>query len=46
MRRDGKDLAVWTVNEKEEMRECMRWGVRAVITDKPDRLVKIRDLVG
>ena len=31
----GKNLCVWTVNGREEMRECARWGVKSVISDKP-----------
>jgi phosphatidylglycerol phospholipase C len=32
----GKKITVWTVNKESEMKECLRWGVQAVITDKPD----------
>jgi glycerophosphoryl diester phosphodiesterase len=32
----GKTLAVWTVNEPADMARLMRWGVDALITDKPD----------
>lgn len=31
----GKGVCAWTVNGREEMRECARWGVRSIITDKP-----------
>jgi phosphatidylglycerol phospholipase C len=32
----GKNVCVWTVNGKEEMRQCARWGVGSVISDKPE----------
>jgi phosphatidylglycerol phospholipase C len=31
----GKGVCAWTVNGREEMRECVRWGVKSIITDKP-----------
>ena len=31
----GKWICAWTVNGREEMRECARWGVKSVISDKP-----------
>ncbi|WVQ81598.1 hypothetical protein IAT38_003722 [Cryptococcus sp. DSM 104549] len=38
----GKKICVWTVNDKEEMRECARWGVESVISDKPELWREIR----
>ncbi|WRT68870.1 uncharacterized protein IL334_005851 [Kwoniella shivajii] len=38
----GKWICAWTVNEKEEMRQCGRWGIRSVISDKPDVWRRIR----
>jgi len=32
----GKGLCCWTVNGREEMRNCARWGVKSVISDKPE----------
>jgi glycerophosphoryl diester phosphodiesterase len=32
----GKTVAVWTVNDPAEMVRLTRWGVDALITDKPD----------
>jgi len=29
----GKDILVWTVNKPEQMMECYRWGVQAILTD-------------
>ncbi|ORX38944.1 PLC-like phosphodiesterase [Kockovaella imperatae] len=31
----GKWICSWTVNDKEEMRECVRWGIKSIISDKP-----------
>jgi hypothetical protein len=33
----NKEICAWTVNGKEEMRECVRWGVKSIISDKPDQ---------
>jgi hypothetical protein len=43
--RRGKKVTVWTVNKEEEMKECLRWGVQAVITDNPDITVGLVDKV-
>lgn len=32
----GIPVKVWTVNDEEEMRRLVRWGVDALITDRPD----------
>lgn len=32
---EGKNVCAWTVNDKEEMRNCVRWGLGSVISDKP-----------
>jgi glycerophosphoryl diester phosphodiesterase len=32
---------VWTVNEEADMQRLMEWGVVGIITDYPDRLMKI-----
>ncbi len=31
----GKSVCAWTVNDREEMRECARWGLKSVISDRP-----------
>ncbi|MCC6695197.1 MAG: hypothetical protein IT365_06160, partial [Candidatus Hydrogenedentes bacterium] len=31
-----KSVAVWTVNDLEEMKRFVEWGVDGIITDKPD----------
>jgi len=36
--RAGKEVHVWTVNEKEEMRRLISLGVDGIITDYPSRL--------
>ena len=41
----GKKITVWTVNKESEMKECLRWGVQAVITDKPDVTVGLVEQV-
>ena len=41
----GKKLTVWTVNDRSEMLECVRWGVRAVITDVPRSMVTLQEQV-
>jgi glycerophosphoryl diester phosphodiesterase len=40
-----RDLAfqVWTVNEEADMRRLFDWGVDAIITDRPDVGVRVRD---
>ncbi|WWC97730.1 hypothetical protein V866_004615 [Kwoniella sp. B9012] len=38
----GKSICAWTVNSEEEMRQCGRWGVKSVISDKPDLWRSIR----
>ncbi len=30
----GKEITVWTVNEREEMIMAAGWGVKAILTDK------------
>lgn len=32
-----KAICAWTVNGKEEMRQCARWGIKSIISDKPDQ---------
>ncbi len=45
MWRSGFDVFVWTVNEVELMKELMNKGVDALITDRPDLALEIRDEV-
>lgn len=33
----GKSICAWTVNSKEEMRQCARWEIMSIISDKPDQ---------
>lgn len=40
-RNHGKTVFVWTVDEKEEMLRLIRLGVDAIITNKPDLLMKV-----
>lgn len=39
----GRRVAVYTVNEPAEMAQFVRWGVDALITDKPDVALKTLD---
>jgi glycerophosphoryl diester phosphodiesterase len=39
-RRAGFGVQVWTVDAPEDARRLIEWGVHAIITDRPDRVVK------
>ena len=39
--RAGFHVGVWTVNDEEEMRRLVQWGVEIIITDWPERLQAI-----
>jgi hypothetical protein len=41
-RKAGKEICVWTVNEPEEMKVAMGWGVKAVLTDKVGAFVSLK----
>lgn len=41
----GKKITVFTVNDRSEMLECIRWGVRAVITDEPSKMVSLQEQI-
>ena len=41
----GKNVCAWTVNKEEQMRDCARWGVGSVITDKPALWRKVKTQV-
>jgi len=38
----NRRIHVWTVNEEEDMRRLLKWGVDAIFTDDPQLAVKIR----
>lgn len=38
VREAGFDVLVWTVNEEEDMRRLIEWGVSGIFTDYPQRL--------
>lgn len=38
VREAGFDVLVWTVNEEEDMRRLIEWGVSGIFTDFPQRL--------
>jgi glycerophosphoryl diester phosphodiesterase len=39
----GIDLVVWTVNEKDDIRRMLDLGVDGIISDYPDRVIKLMD---
>ncbi len=41
MRKAGKHVFCWTVNDKEEMEKLVTMGVDGIITNYPDRLVEV-----
>lgn len=40
-----KDICVWTVNNEDEMRVALSWGVKAVLTDKVGLLSAVKNEV-
>jgi glycerophosphoryl diester phosphodiesterase len=38
---EGMRVNVYTVNSEEEMEQFLRWGIDGIITNYPDRLIKI-----
>jgi len=41
----GVKVQVWTVDEEEDMRRLLSWGVDGLISDRPDLAVAVRDTV-
>ena len=41
IKKSGKRINVYTVNPEEEIRKFIDWGVDGIITNYPDRLIKI-----
>ena len=39
----GRDIHVWTVNTPEDLEVCLRYGVKAVITDRPGMMLDLLD---
>ena len=37
----GRDIHVWTVNTAEDLEVCLRYGVKAVITDRPGMMLDL-----
>ena len=44
--RAGIPVKVWTVNEEADMRRLLGWGADAIISDRPDLAVRVRDRPG
>ena len=44
--RDGYTVAVWTVDEEADMRRLARWGVDAIITNKPADCLRVLEEAG
>src|SRR5262249_25085248 len=40
-RRGGRPVQVWTINEEDDARRLLEWGVQALITDRPDLMVPL-----
>ncbi|KAL8292315.1 hypothetical protein RQP46_001781 [Phenoliferia psychrophenolica] len=38
----GKDVYVWTVNKRPQMIEAAKWGVHAILTDRPAEVLSLR----
>jgi hypothetical protein len=41
----GKEVCVWTVNDPNETRTAMTWGIKAILTDKVAAYIKLKDEV-
>ncbi|HSH02579.1 MAG TPA: glycerophosphodiester phosphodiesterase [Anaerolineae bacterium] len=41
LKRQGLPVHIWTVNEEEQMERLITWGVDALITDYPDRALRL-----
>lgn len=39
--KEGRRMHVWTVNTEADLRMCQELGVEAVISDKPDRMLRL-----
>lgn len=44
-RRSGLKVRVWTVNDEADMRQFIEKDLEAVITNYPDRALRVRDEV-
>jgi glycerophosphoryl diester phosphodiesterase len=41
--KQGHVLQVWVVNERDDIRRLLDWGVDGIISDRPDTAVATRD---
>nr|XP_018260788.1 glycerophosphoryl diester phosphodiesterase [Kwoniella dejecticola CBS 10117]OBR82946.1 glycerophosphoryl diester phosphodiesterase [Kwoniella dejecticola CBS 10117] len=44
-REKGKEVTVWTVNDENEMRTAISWGVKAVLTDRVGKFVELKQAI-
>ncbi|GAA6018874.1 hypothetical protein JCM11491_001708 [Sporobolomyces phaffii] len=42
-KRAGKDIGVWTVNDRREMIEATKWGAKAILTDRTDDWLALKN---
>ncbi|WWC91404.1 uncharacterized protein L201_006348 [Kwoniella dendrophila CBS 6074] len=41
-KKENKKICCWTVNSCEEMKQCVKWGIKSIISDKPGLWRKIK----
>lgn len=41
--RDGHAVQVWVVNDRDDIRRLLDWGVDGIISDRPDIAIAVRD---
>ncbi|WWC91815.1 uncharacterized protein L201_006762 [Kwoniella dendrophila CBS 6074] len=41
----GKEITVWTVNDENEMRTAISWGIKAVLTDRVGKFVELKNQI-
>ncbi|WWC72093.1 uncharacterized protein I206_106053 [Kwoniella pini CBS 10737] len=44
-RENGKEVTVWTVNDENEMRTAISWGIKAVLTDRVGKFVELKQAI-
>lgn len=46
MHKEGRTVAVWTVDNPEDMKRLAEWGVDSIITNKPDVCIQVLEDMG